>query len=62
MKSDAELFAERIYFTPEERKAFLRGVEWASPKSEHEQLNDLINDYKKNYHVFRVYGQNMVLI
>jgi hypothetical protein len=51
--TDAELFAERIYFTPEERRAFLRGVEWACPKKTVEDnwalmLRRHTEHYKKN--------------
>jgi hypothetical protein len=54
LKTDAELFAERIYFTPEERKAFLRGVDWAKDcvknESKHIEAIDLrgvIDEYPK---------------
>ncbi len=53
--TDAELFAERIYFTPEERKAFLRGVEWAKPKSIGVENWDRMQYYQKKRYIYKMF-------
>lgn len=55
--TDAELFADRIYFTPEERRAFLRGVEWARTGLEIDlvKVREKLEDYKKENYVHKLF-------